>query len=262
MNEDSSLPMVRSFSLNSLSSPFDIPSTIAPAPETFKLRSAELHGLESEITERPESQGCQGFHQLENLVRVGPNLRLSVLTHSQVQIVHQVVKVNLPVKFGIGRLGQSHSGLLPAHPVVINQFLVQPVTVVILGINGLYAQVIVFHLTLGPLAIDLGLLPEFLRDENSSLTSRVPRRNLIHTGSSVPEVLAGDEERHFKYKLEIDHFKWGGVPVTHEVSNESFRATCMLRGSSIVRDAGSIHNRLVQVFPRHRVKKRYVADSI
>jgi hypothetical protein len=55
----------------------------------------------------------------------------------------------------------------------------------------------------------------------------IPGGHFVHTGSSVSHVLTGKKDWHLDMELELHHFKRGGVPVSHEVSDEpSFRSRC------------------------------------
>jgi len=63
-------------------------------------------------------------------------------------------------------------------------------------------------------------------------------------------------------ELELYHFKWCGVPVSHKISNKSSIGTGVLSGPRIIRNPSSVHNRLIKILSGHIIDQRHEAGAI
>ena len=72
----------------------------------------------------------------------------------------------------------------------------------------------------------------------------------------MTHVLSRDVDGHLDMKLKLHHLEGGGVPVTHEVPDQTLLTPGRL-GPVTVGHSGSLHDREVQILPGHVVDQTY-----
>ena len=161
------------------------------------------------------------------------------------------MKVNLPVKLRVRRLGQVTSGLFAAHPE-FQEFVVHAKPVFEL-IEHVVTHVL-FDLDgpLGPLVVHGRLTPERVGSVVLFGYHRVSRGKFIDARGAMTHVLPRDVDGHLDVKLELDHLKRSRMKMTHEVPDESGVPSGTL-GPVAVGYAGGLNDRRVEVLLGHVV---------
>ena len=140
--------------------------------------------------------------------------------------MHQVVQVDLPIKFGECGLRQVTPREFTRTPRFkeVAVHVKRVIARLALTVHESWSEI---KWSLRGLFVGVGLHSILVRYEEFRGYFGISRGKLVDTGSPVPKVLAGDKDGHSDVKLEFDHFKGSVVPVPHEVSNEpSFRSRC------------------------------------
>jgi len=134
--------------------------------------------------------------------------------------MEKVVEINFPVEFGKGALGEVTPSQFPRdtsfQELVVN--LESGSTVPRRGERNLFGY---FKCSIRTLFIDVGLFSVYIGYEKLISDFRVSGGYFVDAGSAVPEMLSGHKDGHLDIKLELNHFKRGCVPVSHEMSDES-----------------------------------------
>jgi hypothetical protein len=130
--------------------------------------------------------------------------------------MHQVVQVNLPEKLGVCGLGKMAPGEFTSAPVT-EKLLVHTKS----ALTGLFLGTgVQFYRSIRTLFIDSGLRSKLVGYEKVGGNLRVPGGKFVDAGGAVPKMLTSHKYRHFDVELEVNHFEWGVMVVTHKIPDE------------------------------------------
>jgi hypothetical protein len=140
------------------------------------------------------------------------------------EIVEKVMEVDLPIEFGVCGLWKVSTSLLTTAPT-LEQLFVDTERVVEVLTRPLLKMFTNLHDTLRALVVHSRLSTDDIGFIVLLRHHRVPRRKFIYTGGAVSHVLSGDVYGHFDVKFEFNHFEWGCVPMSKEISDEASVST-------------------------------------
>ena len=170
--------------------------------------------------------------------------------------MHQVMEIGLPVPLGIGVEGQVHPGQLPGQALTIGierrtGFIrVEHRLIVAVGPFRIGPQqrqhvgrLVPVQDLASPLPVAVRLRGQLRRigDVEFLVEHRIAGRVLVDVGGPVTDPLPGDEDRQFDVELDLAHLERCGVPVPHQVADQSFVVADRFRALA-VGDPGRLHH--------------------